>query len=214
MNRKEQILLVSKELFNQLGESNVTSVDIANELDISPGNLYYHFKGKEEIIASLVRQLSRDFQILLEEDARSRDSLIDKWVFIYFFLEAIYSYRFLFRNIPDIIYNYEDSGTKLMRLLEQVHRALFSFLIGLAKAGEIGLAPEQKNLLDNLVKSMMLVLIYWESYQTLNKRLLTEIEFIQDASLQILTVLSPYFTEDQIRDVHQCHQQYLREKTA
>ena len=53
MKTADRILLISLELFNQHGEANISSVDIAMELDISPGNLYYHFKGKEIIISSL-----------------------------------------------------------------------------------------------------------------------------------------------------------------
>ena len=44
-------------LFNAEGEAKQTAVDIANALDMSPGNLYYHFKGKEPIIEALVRSL-------------------------------------------------------------------------------------------------------------------------------------------------------------
>ena len=53
MKTAERILLTALELFNDSGESNVSCVDLALELDISPGNLYYHYKGKEVIVVAL-----------------------------------------------------------------------------------------------------------------------------------------------------------------
>mgnify|MGYP006189992069 CR=1 FL=1 len=50
MKTRDRILEVSLLLFNEEGESGLSSVDIANALEISPGNLYYHFKGKDAII--------------------------------------------------------------------------------------------------------------------------------------------------------------------
>ena len=49
MSTRDLILDVALVLLNERGESSVTSVDLANEMNISPGNLYYHFKGKEPV---------------------------------------------------------------------------------------------------------------------------------------------------------------------
>jgi len=46
---KTKILSTALELFNNEGEAQVSSVDIASVMGISPGNLYYHYKGKDEI---------------------------------------------------------------------------------------------------------------------------------------------------------------------
>ena len=49
----ERILDITLELFNRFGEPNVSTTLISAELGISPGNLYYHYPAKEELINRL-----------------------------------------------------------------------------------------------------------------------------------------------------------------
>jgi len=59
MSTRERIIETAIRLFNEKGTKPVTTNHIAAECDISPGNLYYHFRNKEEIIRAIFEQMSR-----------------------------------------------------------------------------------------------------------------------------------------------------------
>ena len=57
---REKILDVSLQLFNEKKASNVSTVQISAAMKISPGNLYYYFANKEELIRCLWRERMLD----------------------------------------------------------------------------------------------------------------------------------------------------------
>lgn len=58
MGNRERIVLKSLQLFNENGFDFVGTNQISRELEISPGNLYYHFRNKEEIAAELYSRMT------------------------------------------------------------------------------------------------------------------------------------------------------------
>ena len=60
-NRREKILSASRQIFNNKGYSNVTIRMIALELEISSGNLNYHFKKREDILEALYFEMVEEF---------------------------------------------------------------------------------------------------------------------------------------------------------
>ncbi len=106
MKTAERILLVSLELFNHHGEANVSSVDIANELDISPGNLYYHFKGKEVIISELFKMYQQKMDSILLAPETDKLSIEDFFYYLLLIFEASHLFRFLYRNPAEITEKY------------------------------------------------------------------------------------------------------------
>ena len=80
---RERILETALVLFNRLGEPNVTTADIATDMGISPGNLYYHFRNKDQIIAELFGAFERRLEALLIEPEGRTAGLEDLWFLLH-----------------------------------------------------------------------------------------------------------------------------------
>lgn len=91
---REKILTASVELFNRSGTVAVTTNHIAKHLEISPGNLYFHFRNKEEIVRELFLRLCDGVYETWSPRAR-----LDPRVFIESSFEVFWSYRFFHREM-------------------------------------------------------------------------------------------------------------------
>ena len=78
MKTRDRILAAALELFNQKYERKVTTNHIASHLKISPGNLYYHFKNKQEIIYELFLQYEERIDTSLAVPTERKLTIEDK----------------------------------------------------------------------------------------------------------------------------------------
>jgi AcrR family transcriptional regulator len=90
MKTRDRILQTSLQLFNECGEPRITTNHIADELDISPGNLYYHFRNKDEIIALLFQQFERQMETALQVPERRVPNMEDMWLYLHLVFENIW----------------------------------------------------------------------------------------------------------------------------
>ena len=77
-NMKEKILLTSIDLMTKNGINNTSLADIAREVNISKGTLYYHFSSKEEIFNFLIEEGIKLLQNSVEIKTLRHDNYIDK----------------------------------------------------------------------------------------------------------------------------------------
>ncbi|KAA2224436.1 TetR/AcrR family transcriptional regulator [Chryseobacterium sediminis] len=104
MKTKDKILSKALELFNDKGYNNITTRHIAAELNISAGNLHYHFRHSEDLIKILFSKLTLKMDDLLSQmKKRENKSLEDLYQFTYSTCEIFYFYRFIFINFIDIL---------------------------------------------------------------------------------------------------------------
>ena len=100
---RARVLAEGLRLFNELGEPHVTTGAIAAELGISPGNLYYHFRSKDQIVEELFARFEERIGVQPGEPRGGPEAIEDLWLYLHLMLEAIWDYRFLYRNLDDLL---------------------------------------------------------------------------------------------------------------
>ncbi|PHR62533.1 MAG: TetR family transcriptional regulator [Robiginitomaculum sp.] len=192
MNTKQRILNAALTLLNEEGETAISAVDIANALEISPGNLYYHFKGKEEIIPALYDAFEEEMQIILQSGSKDMRSIEDQWIFAYIVLEEIWDFRFFYRNLDSILDRYPVLAPKFKRLLNAKRKAIRANLNNLIQLDYLHI---DEVLLDTLVEQNLLCFTYWLNLQEIEQRKIPAQTAIHQSVFQIMTLSVPYMGE-------------------
>ncbi len=205
MKTRDRILHTSLQLFNIEGEEQTTTIDIANEMDISPGNLYYHFKGKDDIIGELFHQyetaLSGTLTAPIERPLSEAGRVEDNWYYLYVVLEEMYQYRFLYHNLDNILQRYPTIHRHFKRLIQLKRAALYAICQALMQQSVIDTGKQQ---LLGLVDNMTLNLTFWLSYDQLLHDQRDPAVTIHQGVLQLLTMVAPYLGDEQLNFYRDC----------
>ena len=157
----ERILEVTLDLFNRFGEPNVSTTLISAELGISPGNLYYHYPAKDELINSLFAAFERALNDLLQAADGVRN-VEDAWLFFHMLFELIWQYRFLYRDLNDLLSKNRRLEKHFQFVLKNKSRAVAQVLDGLARGNTMRIDRREA---EPVASSMVVVLTYWLSYE-------------------------------------------------
>ncbi len=157
----ERILDVTLDLFNRFGEPNVSTTLISAELKISPGNLYYHYPAKDELINTLFDRYEHGLNELLHAADGVRN-VEDAWLFFHMLFELIWQYRFLYRDLNDLLSKNRRIETHFQRVLKNKSRAVQDVLAGLARGNAMSIHPSEA---EPVAAAMVVVLTYWLSYE-------------------------------------------------
>ena len=189
----ERILEVTLGLFNRFGEPNVSTTLISAELNISPGNLYYHYPAKEELINALYERYELGLNTLLNAADDVRD-VEDAWFFTHTLFELIWQHRFLYRDLNDLLSKNRLLETRFQAVLKNKTRAVKALLSGLSRSGALQIDARQ---LEPTATCMVVVLTYWLSFEYVrDPRHALEAENAQAALMRgahhVLNLLAPY----------------------
>ncbi len=192
MKTRERILAASLMLFNEDGEAHVSTNHIADELNISPGNLYYHFRNKEDITLEIFAGFRQRMEALLDAPAdRGIMDLEDVWLFLHLVYETIWEYRFLYHNLVDLTRRNRTIRRRFHRLIRKKEQAGKDLCHSLIAAGVMQASDEE---VEAVATSMALVATYWLSFATVRADEQGEVE-LAPAVYQTLSLMAPYLRE-------------------
>jgi AcrR family transcriptional regulator len=189
---RERILETALALFNRFGEPNITTADIANEMDISPGNLYYHFRNKDQIIAELFGALEQRLDALLQVPARRAAGVEDLWLVLHLLFEAMWDYRFFFRDLDEIMSRSAGLASRFALILHRGARTVIELCRAMVAEGTMRASERE---IAALADNVALVATYWISYQNITGGDRAQAN-LDRAAYQVLSLIAPFVRGD------------------
>lgn len=190
---RDRILNTSLALFNAEGEAQISTVDIAAVLGISPGNLYYHFKGKEAIIEALFDAFEIEMRQVLSAPIEKPLSIEDNWIFVYIIFEEINDFRFFYEGMSSILERCPSLRPRLARLLGLKKATILQILGSLESQRLVAFrAGEKERLADRLAAH----LTFWLQYRAIAETKADDKARINDAVYSAVLQIAPYVAAD------------------
>lgn len=206
MKTRDRIIHGATELFNEQGERNVTTNHIAAHLGISPGNLYYHFRNKEDIIHSIfdhyAKHLVDSFAPVQEREIRIEHLMG--------YLDAIFylmwQFRFFYANLPDILSRDERLQQKYLKAQEQLGNSVQGLLRSLRDGKLLEVVDED---LPDLGQTIKMVVTFWIAYQIAQSpgTRVTK-PLLYKGVLRVLFILRPYLHPEVKPQIQKLEQHY------
>ncbi len=191
---RERILELSLRLFNDFGEPNITTTVIAEEMGISPGNLYYHFRNKDDIVNSIFVQFEAEIVRMLNVPAGRRSQMEDVWAYLHQMFELIWRFRFFYRDMNDLLSRNRTLELQFKAILDHKNKIARQMCEDLRSVGSLAATDAE---IAALAANMVVVATYWLSYEYVrNPRKYGEQQVVADAldrgCWQVLSMAGPY----------------------
>jgi AcrR family transcriptional regulator len=192
---RERILASSLELFNRDGAAHVTTADIAGEMNISPGNLYYHFRNKEEIIEELYAAYEARVLPLLADPEGRRVDVEDLWLLLHLLFEQMWAYRFLYRELDELATHNRRLGTRVAALLQRSYATMVELCRSMVAAGTMQASEAE---IAAVARNIVLVATYWMSFHRLSRAARGSADDIDPGigAYQVLALIAPFLVGD------------------
>jgi len=205
---RERILDASLAMFNAQGEPNVTTNHIADELGISPGNLYYHFRNKDDIVGQLFSRYEARIDEALLVPADRLPNLEDIWLQLHLVFECMWAYRFLYRDLVDILARNRKLKLRFARIMTRASASAADLMRGLVRAGVMRASAAE---IRALAENVLLVATFWQSFSVVRNGKGEPAEGDLGRGIhQVMGLIAPFLRETERQHLHGLAATYLR----
>lgn len=196
---KGRILGAAVRLFNERGTAAVSTNHIAQEAGISPGNLYYHFRSKEEIIRAIFERVDAHWKDSYALPQHREPVLEDVRAMAEQTLFGIWEYRFFYRELGALTRRDPELARRFRQLRERgvvgTEALLRSFLCSGVLVG-----PQDEVVISRLAKALMLAAEFWLPFEETGSEV-QEPETLQEGVALMMLLLEPYLADEEPSDV-------------
>jgi len=199
MKTKDKIILASLDLFNDKGERNVSTNHIAAHLGMSPGNLYYHFRNKSDIIFEIFKSYELLVDTYLSVPKGREITIQDLIAYLDAVFNGLWAYRFLHQDLGHLLANDErlriDYRQFTLRCLDNIQ----NIILAMEHSGIYQPMGDQQR--NSKALNVWLIVTNWMTYlKTVHDEEHAE-EALNHKSIQhgvylVLDYIIPYLFED------------------
>lgn len=164
MKTRDKIIETAIQLFNEQGTKGVTTNHIAAAVGISPGNLYYHFRNKEDIIRAIFEQMDayglEQYRNILDKfQPGSLETMEQTFVMIQSYN---WRYRFFKRELTSLIMNDPLLKERFLRTHQTMLTVIRQSNDHSVATGTLRPLPEKEMTL--FTEEIWLVTLFWLNY--------------------------------------------------
>jgi len=191
---RTRILVTSLLLFNDHGEPNTTTNEIADEVDISPGNLHYHFRRKADLVDALLAEFQADVRRVLEAPA-DEATIDDFWVYLHLLLETLAAYRFLLRDIETLVATYPKVSRALKSFSKGLMAVMQLYVDALSRNGALRIGDRDVPIVS---RNLVVIALFSERFDEVSGAASSADDSALRIARSVLAILLPYAADDAV----------------
>ncbi len=193
MHTRERIIDTAIRLFNEQGTGAISTNHLAEALEMSPGNLYYHFRNKEEIIRAILERMILQWELLYHLPVDRAPTLADVQQIVTQNFLLLWDYRFFSRELSALAQR-DPALKQRYREIRRERLANFEALFQCFVSAGVARASQTPTLVANLAKLCWLISDYWLPFLEIDGELVMP-DVIEQGVTLFMQVLLPFVSE-------------------